>query len=120
MIYKLGKCCYCGNTYLITRPTPFMADVPAMMCKECWDMTQEEYANCNGEYIGNFGDANGYKEIQKQELKEISTTIDELKGLKDALLGTELKEEKELAKSIGFLESFFTYKSKEMESGKNE
>lgn len=120
MIYKLGECSYCSNTYSITRPTPLMADVPAMMCKMCWDDTQEEYANCNGDYIGNFGDADGYKEMQKQELEEISKAIDELKGFKDVFQGTDLKEEKELAKGIGFLESLFTYKAKEIESGKNE
>lgn len=118
MIYKLGKCCYCGKSYLITRPTPFMADVPAMMCKMCWDMAQEEYANSNGDYIGNFGDADGYKGMQKQELKEISATIRELKDLKDVFLGTEQKEEKELAKSIGWLESFYSCRYMEMESGK--
>ena len=118
MIYKLGECTYCSNSYSITRPTPFMADVLATMCKGCWDFTQKEYAGSESVCIGNFCDADGYKEMQKQELKELSATIDELKGLKDVFQGTGGKEEKELAKSIGFLESLYSYKSLEMESGK--
>jgi len=53
-IYQIGKCDYCGETNKVTRPTPFMADVPAMMCKYCWDMTEEEYAASEGACIGKF------------------------------------------------------------------
>lgn len=60
-IYKTGECDYCGQEEVLTRPTPFMADVPAMMCKLCWDMTEQEYAACNGEYIGRFEDGPGYE-----------------------------------------------------------
>lgn len=48
-IYKKEKCSYCDDENTLTRPSPFMADRGAMMCKYCWDMTKEEYANSNGE-----------------------------------------------------------------------
>ena len=63
-IYKLGVCDYCGEENKITRPSPFMGDV-SMMCKECWDMTKEEYWNSNGEYIPKFEDDPGYKKIKE-------------------------------------------------------
>jgi len=53
-IYKKGKCDYCDTKNTLTRPSPFMADRGAMMCKYCWDMTKEEYANSNGEWIPDF------------------------------------------------------------------
>lgn len=118
MIYRLGECTYCSNTYQITRPTPFMADVPAMMCKMCWDMTQEEYANSNGDYIGNFGDADGYKEICKKELEEISKVLDEQRDMADVLTGMDDKESYDIVKVLGWLESLYSFKYMEMESGK--
>jgi len=63
-IYKISKCDYCGDKNIMVRPTPFMADIPAMMCKICWDLTKEEYADSNGEYIPKFNsDEIGYEEI---------------------------------------------------------
>lgn len=117
MIYKLGECTYCSNSYSITRPTPYMADVPAMMCKMCWDDTQKEYANCNGEDIGNFGSADGYKEICKKELKEISKAINEQKEYADILTGMEDKEDYDNVKILGWLESLYSFKYMEMEEG---
>lgn len=68
-IYKTGKCDYCGEKNKIIRPTPFMADIPAMMCKYCWDMTEEEYGASNGEYIGKFEDGPGYEEETQKNIK---------------------------------------------------
>lgn len=63
-IYKVGKCDYCGESPVIVRCTPFFADVPATMCKICWNFTKEEYADSHGEYIDKF-------ESQKQEYEDI-------------------------------------------------
>ena len=65
-IYRIGKCDYCSEANRITRPTPFMADGTAMMCKDCWDMTEEEYAASEGTYIGKFEDGSGYEDIQTE------------------------------------------------------
>lgn len=119
MIYELGECSYCSNSYSITRPTPFMADVPSMMCKQCWDDTQEEYANCNGEHIGNFGDADGYKETCKKELKEISKEIGEQRDIADLFVGIESNEECVEFKKLAWLESLYSFKYQEMECNKS-
>ncbi|MCY9512331.1 dUTP diphosphatase [Paenibacillus larvae] len=49
-------CDYCGEDVDYTRPSPFLANAGASMCKACWDMTQTEYAASNGEYIPDFED----------------------------------------------------------------
>lgn len=67
-IYKVSSCDYCGTENQIVRPTPFMADVPAMMCKICWDDTKEEYMNSNGEWIPKFEDGPGYEEMESIEI----------------------------------------------------
>jgi len=65
-IYKIRKCDYCSDNNIIVRGTPFIADIPAYMCKTCWDMTKEEYMNSNGEYIKDFDSAKDeYEEILK-------------------------------------------------------
>jgi hypothetical protein len=51
-----GNCAYCDEFTDKLRPSPFMADTGADMCKYCWDSTKEEYATSNGEYIPNFDD----------------------------------------------------------------
>lgn len=48
-----GKCDYCEDNTEV-RGTPFIADIPAMMCKHCWDITKEEYLGSEGTYIGEF------------------------------------------------------------------
>ena len=53
-LYKIGKCDYCGEGNRILRPSPFLADIGAMMCEHCWNDTQKEYAAANGEYIPDF------------------------------------------------------------------
>lgn len=52
----LEECSYCEQLATKLRPTPFMGDVPAMMCKQCWDMTKTEYEASHEEYIGEFED----------------------------------------------------------------
>lgn len=64
-IYKIGTCDYCGEEKVIVRGTPFMCDIGAYMCKECWDNTEEEYAGSEGTYIGKFEDGTGYAEVAK-------------------------------------------------------
>lgn len=51
-----GNCTYCDEFTDKLRPSPFMADTGADMCKYCWDSTKEEYANSNGDYIPSFED----------------------------------------------------------------
>ena len=53
-IYETGQCDYCSEHNKIIRPTPFIADIPAMMCAVCWENTRKEYAASNEEYIGKF------------------------------------------------------------------
>lgn len=55
-MYPLETCDYCGEEVEYTRPTPFMGDASASMCKYCWNSTKEEYAASNGEYIPTFED----------------------------------------------------------------
>jgi hypothetical protein len=50
----ISKCDYCDTRNIEVRGTPFMADIPAKMCEECWDITKEEYENSDGVYIGEF------------------------------------------------------------------
>ncbi len=70
-IYEISKCSYCcEEENVITRPTPFLAD-EGMMCKYCWDNTQEEYKNSTSEYIPDFESGPGFadtkvKWIQKE------------------------------------------------------
>jgi hypothetical protein len=54
-------CNYCDDHVEKTRPTPFLADIGANMCKGCWDMTKKEYADSNGEYIPEFDDYPHFK-----------------------------------------------------------
>lgn len=70
-IYVVGRCDYCDTAWVALRPTPFMGDMPAMMCKCCWDSTAEEYAGSEGAYIGKFEDGPGYEVLKAlQEQKE--------------------------------------------------
>lgn len=68
-LYKIGKCSYCGEENKILRPSPFMADRKAMMCKHCWDETQKEYAACNEEYIPDF-------DSEKEEYEVLKISIE--------------------------------------------
>ncbi|KXZ22379.1 hypothetical protein P4T89_12820 [Bacillus nakamurai] len=56
------KCDYCEEYTDKVRPSPFMADAGASMCKECWDGTKEEYATSTDEHIGDFEDYPHWKE----------------------------------------------------------
>lgn len=76
-IYRTGKCDYCSEANRITRPTPFMADGAAMMCKDCWDMTEEEYAASEGACIGKFEGGPGYEETLELSKKESLNNIPE-------------------------------------------
>ncbi|MED3779381.1 hypothetical protein P4560_02290 [Heyndrickxia sporothermodurans] len=58
---EIQECDYCETPAQKLRPTPFMSDVPACMCKHCWDMTKEEYAASHGEEIGDFEDYPHFK-----------------------------------------------------------
>ncbi|WNS74268.1 hypothetical protein RRV45_15260 [Bacillus sp. DTU_2020_1000418_1_SI_GHA_SEK_038] len=60
------QCDYCEQYVDKVRPTPFMGDIPASMCKGCWDMTKKEYAASHDEYIGDFED---YLHFQKEQPK---------------------------------------------------
>lgn len=55
-MFPLEVCSYCGEEVSYTRPSPFLADVGADMCEDCWNMTKKEYAASNGEYIPDFKD----------------------------------------------------------------
>lgn len=84
-IYKTGKCDYCSNVGVVVRPTPFMADAGAMMCKTCWDNTAEEYAGSEGAYIGKFEDGAGFEEVEKiskDKLKEKEVFDDLIENLR--------------------------------------
>jgi len=50
----MGKCDYCDTDNTEVRGTPFLADVPAKMCRYCWEMTKKEYLASEGTYIGEF------------------------------------------------------------------
>lgn len=47
-------CDYCGEVTGELTATPFMADVPAKMCRGCWGMTRETYRKSIDEDIGEF------------------------------------------------------------------
>src|SRR5690625_605848 len=55
-MYPQEQCSYCGEDVDFKRPSPFMADAGADMCEHCWNMTKDEYAASNGEYIPEFKD----------------------------------------------------------------
>lgn len=50
------ECDYCGEESDKVRPTSFMADVPAKMCRHCWEMTRGEYRVTEETDIGEFDD----------------------------------------------------------------
>ena len=54
MIYKKGKCDYCGAKEIQVRISPYMSDISSFMCKQCWTSTKEEYWASNGEFIPEF------------------------------------------------------------------
>lgn len=66
-----GNCTYCDEFTDKLKPTPFMADGSAKMCRDCWEMTKEEYANSNGEYIPDFEDYPHWKEKADESSKTI-------------------------------------------------
>jgi hypothetical protein len=49
-------CDYCEEAVDKIRPSPFLADVSASMCKTCWDIPKKEYAASRDEHIGEFED----------------------------------------------------------------
>jgi shikimate 5-dehydrogenase len=51
---EISKCDYCGDKNIKTRPTPYMADIPAKMCKTCWDMAKEQGLKTEEVWIGEF------------------------------------------------------------------
>lgn len=65
-LYNIGACSYCNEENQILRPSPFMADVGAMMCEHCWNETKKEYSASNGEYIPNFDSNKDEYEILKK------------------------------------------------------
>jgi len=69
-MFPLEQCDYCGDEVSYTRPSPFMADAGADMCKDCWDMTQKEYGASDGEYIPDFKDYPHFSEKKPQKLLE--------------------------------------------------
>ncbi|HCL4447175.1 TPA: hypothetical protein N2D16_002780 [Clostridium botulinum] len=75
--YKIGTCDYCDEENQILRPSPFLADMSAMMCEYCWSEIKKEYMNSNGEYIPDFDD-------KKEEYEEMKSNVkskeDELKN----------------------------------------
>lgn len=76
-IYKVGKCNYCDSRNVVLRPSPFIAD-GAMMCEGCWNMTKEEYANSNGEYIPKFDEDKEDYEMAKDNIKpDVYITINQ-------------------------------------------
>lgn len=78
-IYKIGECNYCGRENVLIRPTPFVADTPAMMCKTCWNMT--------GAYIPRFEDGPGYK---KARLKIKAQSVDKINASECIVCGKEI------------------------------
>lgn len=75
-MFPQETCDYCSENVDYTRPTPFMADTGANMCKVCWDYTKEEYAASNGEYITAFEDYPHFPE--KKPIKLIEEYVDGL------------------------------------------
>jgi len=53
-------CDYCDEYVDKLRPSPFMGD-RGMMCKDCWNMTKEEYAASQDEHIPDFEDYPHFK-----------------------------------------------------------
>lgn len=58
----IGKkeCDYCDEYMDKLRPSPFMGD-SGMMCKQCWNLTKEEYAASQDEHIPDFEDYPHFK-----------------------------------------------------------
>lgn len=54
------ECDYCGEYVDKIHGTPFMAEAGAVMCRECWNMTREEYIGSEGTDIGLFDDTFDY------------------------------------------------------------
>lgn len=85
--YEIGTCSYCDEENQILRPSPFMADVKAMMCKHCWDETKKEYAASNGEYIPDFdSEKSEYEELVKSienGIKVYQIFLDDITGFID-------------------------------------
>ncbi|HDK7194922.1 TPA: hypothetical protein PTV74_003229 [Clostridium botulinum] len=75
--YKIGTCDYCDEENQILRPSPFLADMSAMMCEYCWSEIKKEYMNSNGEYIPDFDDR---KEEYKEIKSHVKSEVDELKN----------------------------------------
>lgn len=44
----IEECHYCDDYVDKVRPSPFLGDVGSSMCKNCWDMTKEEYEASHG------------------------------------------------------------------------
>lgn len=75
--YKIGTCDYCDEGNQILRPSPFLADMSAMICEYCWNEIKKEYMNSNGEYIPDFDD----KKEEHEEMKSnVKSKVDELKN----------------------------------------
>jgi len=70
-LFPLEKCDYCGEEVEYTRPSPYMADKVAAMCKQCWEMTRTEYAASQGECLPVFEDYPHFpKKVPQKMLEE--------------------------------------------------
>jgi len=87
-LYEIGECSYCDKKNKILRPTPFVADYKykAMMCEHCWNDTDKEYENLNGEYISDFkSNKEEYEKFNKMIFKgkNIQELINYLESIKE-------------------------------------
>lgn len=119
-IYKVGKCDYCDSTVEVVRPTPFIGDMGAMMCKTCWDNTSEEYAGSEGAYTGKFEDGTGFQEMKpivdkmEQKKKVFEELLENLRtefemGCLDATLETITKDRMDMKALNSYLEDDISY-----------
>ena len=109
-IYKSGMCDYCSEENVIVRPSPFMGDIGADMCKICWDATAEEYAGSEGAYIGKFEDGTGWNEFAKRVgFNWIEIKIPKLKGRRRKPIKYTENEKVLVYKGYGILRTANTY-----------
>jgi len=74
-----GNCNYCGNKNVEVKGTPLLSDVPAKMCRTCWNMTKEEYLASEDAYIGEFDNNNSLcTKPWKKETKDNDEYISKL------------------------------------------
>jgi hypothetical protein len=41
---EIKKCDYCSKETNELRGTPYIADIPALMCRNCWEITPVEHS----------------------------------------------------------------------------